>query len=264
MKKRLDLYLYQRGLFESRSMAARAIMEGLVSVEGVDRVKPGTQVRGEENITVRENPAGYVSRGGVKLAHALDTFGVPVDRISALDVGASTGGFTDCLLRRGVARVTALDVGKGQLHWALRNDPRVTVIEGLNARYLTPEDLPYRPDLVTVDVSFISLTKVLGRVFGVTCDRGKALVLVKPQFEAGRKQVEKGGIVRKPEVHLEVLEGLREWMTEEGVPVSGICASPIEGAKGNREFFFYIDRDGPFGIGPEDIEAVVLGEHQDR
>src|SRR3954463_1410987 len=185
----------ERGLFESRSRAAAAVMAGAVRIAGQPARKPGQMVSGDEEITVERGP-DYVSRGGIKLTNALDALGIEVEGRRALDVGASTGGFTDVLLQRGAASVIALDVAYGELHWRLRQDPRVTVLERTNARSLSADALPYRPDLVVADVSFISLTKVLPAVLACAAERVDCLAMVKPQFEVGRERIGSGGVVR--------------------------------------------------------------------
>jgi 23S rRNA (cytidine1920-2'-O)/16S rRNA (cytidine1409-2'-O)-methyltransferase len=260
MKKRLDQYLADGGFFESRARARAAVMEGLVEVDGKRDVKPGTQVSGEESIHVIGGEDPFVSRGGLKLAGALEAFGLDPRGLVVLDVGASTGGFTDCLLRAGAARVMALDVGKGQLHWKLRGDDRVTVLEGRNARELRPQDLPERADLAVIDVSFISLTMVLGPVMRALREGGEALALVKPQFEAGRASVGKGGVVRDPAVHLQVLERLAGWMAGEGMVPLDVAASDLKGPKGNIEFFFRVGRSGK-SIDRSELEREVRRAH---
>ena len=197
-KRRLDTLLAERGLFESRSRAAAAVIAGDVRVGGRPARKPGEMVADEAELAVTEPPP-FVSRGGVKLANALDAFGIDPGGRRALDVGASTGGFTDCLLQRGAEAVIALDVAYGELHWRLRNDERVTVIERRNARSLRPDELPYAPDLIVADVSFISLTKVLPAVVSAAAPRFDLLAMVKPQFEVGRERVGRGGVVRSPD-----------------------------------------------------------------
>jgi 23S rRNA (cytidine1920-2'-O)/16S rRNA (cytidine1409-2'-O)-methyltransferase len=239
MRIRLDTYLYEQGLFESRVRASAAVLEGFVLVDGTSTVKPGTQVTGKEEIEVLKPRKSFVSRGGRKLEHCLTVFDVDVSGRVALDVGSSTGGFTECLLARGADKVIALDVGKGQLHARLRQDPRVTVIEGFNVRYLKPEDLPFLPSLATVDVSFISLRKVIEPVMEVLEDK-EMIALVKPQFEAGRRHVSKGGVVRDPDVHIEVLHDLLVWLEERGLGLCGAVASPIKGPKGNIEYFYHV------------------------
>src|SRR4051812_14486809 len=205
----------ERGLFESRSRAAAAVMAGAVRIAGRPARKPGQMVSGDEEITVERGPE-YVSRGGIKLTNALDAFGIEVEGRSALDVGASTGGFTDVLLQRGAAAVIALDVAYGELHWRLRQDPRVTVLERTNARTLEAGALPYRPDLVVADVSFISLTKVLPSVLASAAERFDCLAMVKPQFEAGRERVGKGGVVRDPQTRVDTLVTVAESARADG------------------------------------------------
>jgi len=232
MRKRLDVLLVERGLAESRSQAQALVLAGLVP--GYD--KPGTQVDDAAELVV-ERPPPYVSRGGEKLRNALDAFGVAVEGRDAADVGASTGGFTDCLLQAGAARVVAIDVGYGQLHPKLRSDPRVTVLERTNARLLT--ELPFAPDLVTCDVSFISATVALPAVLSLAKPGWEALVLVKPQFEAGREQVPKG-VVRDPEVQRNAIERVVEAARAWGGETIGVVDSGVPGPKGNREFFVHL------------------------
>jgi 23S rRNA (cytidine1920-2'-O)/16S rRNA (cytidine1409-2'-O)-methyltransferase len=260
MKQRLDQYLADEGVFESRARAKAAVLEGLISVDGNSNVKPGTQVSGCEQIVVSGNEEQYVSRGGTKLARALEDFELDVAGKVIVDIGSSTGGFTDCLLARGASRVIALDVGKGQLHWKLRNDSRVTVIEGYNAKNLQPGDLPEQPSIAVVDVSFISLRKILEPVFGVLATDGSVVALVKPQFEAGRKQVEKGGVVRDPEVHIRVLQDLVGWLRQRELSATQVSASTLRGPKGNIEFFLHIIRGGG-GVGDEELGKEVRRVH---
>ena len=232
MKKRLDVLLVERGLAESRTQAQALVMAGRVS--GFD--KAGQQVDEAVELELTESPR-FVSRGGEKLDHALDVFGVdPAGRL-AVDVGSSTGGFTDVLLQRGAEHVVALDVGRAQLHERLREDPRVTVMESVNARHLT--ELPFQPELVTCDVSFISLRQVLPPVLALAEPGWGAVVLVKPQFEAGRSEV-KGGVVRSPEVHRAVLHGLVKDALEWDAATVGVTDSGLPGPKGNREFFLHL------------------------
>ena len=235
VKKRLDVLLVERGLATSRSQAQAFVLAGLVP--GFD--KPGTQVDEAATIAVERLPP-YVSRGGEKLAHGLDALEVAVRGRSALDVGASTGGFTDVLLQRGARRVIAVDVGYGQLHPRLRDDPRVTVLERTNARSL--ERLPYAPDLIVCDVSFISLRTVLPPVLALAAPEWEAVVLVKPQFEAGRADVGKGGVVRDPAVHRRVLRQVAEAAVGWGAEPLAVVDSGLPGPKGNREFFVHLVR----------------------
>jgi 23S rRNA (cytidine1920-2'-O)/16S rRNA (cytidine1409-2'-O)-methyltransferase len=255
MRKRLDTLMAERGLFESRSRAAAAVMAGAVRIGGEPARKPGQMVAEDEEITVERGP-DYVSRGGIKLANALDALGVCVEGRHALDVGASTGGFTDVLLQRGAAAVVALDVAYGELHWRLRQDPRVTVLERTNARSLDPDVLPYRPDLIVADVSFISLTKVLPPVLAGSADRFDCLAMVKPQFEAGRGRVGKGGVVRDPETRLETLVTVAEAMRASGASVMGFAPSGLPGPSGNLETFVWLAEAGREGaVG--DVEAAA-------
>jgi len=232
MRKRADVLLVERGLAESRSQAQALVLAGLVP--GVQ--KPGQQVDEAAELTV-ERPPRFVSRGGEKLANALAAFGVDPENRDCLDLGASTGGFTDCLLQAKAARVIALDVGYGQLHPRLRSDPRVVVMERVNARQLT--ELPYAPDLVVCDVSFISVTAVLPAALRLCGDDVEVLVLVKPQFEAGRADVRKG-VVRDPQVHRAVLRDVASAASGWGLAVTGVVDSGLPGPKGNREFFLHL------------------------
>ena len=232
MKKRLDVLLVERGLAESRSQAQALVMAG--RVPGFD--KAGQQVDDAVDLELTR-PARFVSRGGEKLDHALDVFGVDPAGRRALDVGSSTGGFTDVLLQRGADHVIALDVGRAQLHERLRDDPRVTVMEGVNARHLT--ELPYAPDLVTCDVSFISLRQVLPSVLRLAAPGWQAVVLVKPQFEAGRAEA-KGGVVRSDDVRRRVLRELAEAALDWDAATIGVADSGLPGPKGNREFFLHL------------------------
>lgn len=239
-RTRLDLLVVERGLAPSRERARALILAGQVAVGGQVVSKAGTAVAADADVALARPDHPYVGRGGVKLAHALDTFQIAVEGREALDIGASTGGFTDVLLRRGAARVVALDVGHGQLDWRIRNDPRVVVIERKNARFLAPEDLPGPVDLVVIDVSFISLAEILPRVPAVARGGADIVALVKPQFEAGREQVGKGGIVRDPDVHARVVERVSEAAARVGLERVAMTPSPIAGAEGNREFLLHL------------------------
>ena len=233
-RRRLDQTLIDQGLIDSLERARALIMAGQVKVDGRTAAAPGERVPPEGVVRLDTGPE-YIGRGGVKLAAALEHFNLDVDGAAALDVGASTGGFTDCLLKRGAARVYALDVGYGQLDYRLRQDSRVTVMERVNARY--PFPLPERVDLATVDASFISVTMLLPSVAEHVKDDGYILILVKPQFEARRKEVGKGGVVRDPRVHARVLARVIAWAVGNGYRFRGLAPSPITGSKGNREFF---------------------------
>jgi 23S rRNA (cytidine1920-2'-O)/16S rRNA (cytidine1409-2'-O)-methyltransferase len=255
---RLDLVLAERGLAPSRTSAQALIMAGRVRVEGALVTKAGTPVAADADVAVTEG-ARFVSRGGDKLAHALDVLEVSVAGACALDVGASTGGFTDCLLQAGASEVVALDVGRGQLHERLRTDPRVHVNEGLNVRGLEPSDLPFAPDLATIDVSFISLSLVLGPVLGVLRRPYLVLPLVKPQFEAGRDRAP-GGVVRDPAVRLEVARQAAARAVELGAVVVGACDSGHPGPAGNRELFLLLaSPDHPRAAeAPDDLEETLV------
>lgn len=254
---RLDELVFSRGLAASRSAARALIMAGQVLVNGQMSDKAGTPVSVEAEVALKERPR-FVSRAGDKLDAALNSFGVDVAGVSGLDVGASTGGFVDCLLQRGASRVIALDVGKGQLDSRLRNDGRVHVIEGVNARYLEPGALPWQPDVLTMDVSFISVTKVLPAVVACMTPCFTGVILIKPQFEAGPKDVGKGGIVRDIEVHRRVLaETARAVIENLSVDLMGICRSAVPGTGGNREFFFHLARGGASGLGLDTLEDTI-------
>ena len=236
---RLDQLVLDKGLAPSRERAKAVVLAGLVSVNGVVVTKAGTMVDPSADVTLQAPDHPYVGRGGLKLAHALDTFGIAVAGREALDVGASTGGFTDVLLQRGATRVVALDVGHGQLDWRLRNDPRVVVIEHFNARHLTPADLPGPVDIVVIDVSFISLRQIFPAVAAVLRPGADVVALVKPQFEAGREEVHKG-IIRDPAVHDRVLAEVTAAGAEVGLTRVGSTPSPITGQKGNVEFLLHL------------------------
>jgi 23S rRNA (cytidine1920-2'-O)/16S rRNA (cytidine1409-2'-O)-methyltransferase len=242
-KRRADQLLVEQGLAQTRSKAQALILAGLVSC-GERRVdKPGEQLAADSALALKERDHPWVSRGGVKLAAALDHFSIAVAGSIALDIGASTGGFTDVLLSRGARRIYAVDVGHGQLAWRLRQDPRVVVRERLNARYLTRADIPEPVDVITCDASFIGLATVLPAPLALAAAQVQLVALVKPQFEAGLARVSKGGVVRDPEVHREVCERAAAWIAAHpGWSVVGIVESPIQGPGGNREFLLYARR----------------------
>lgn len=233
-RRRIDNLLVERGLVESRAKAQALIMAGEVVVEGKATIKSGTLVDEEAVVTILEPPP-FVGRGGVKLNDALEQFYLDVSGKVVADIGASTGGFTDCLLKRGASRVYAIDVGYGQLDYRLRQDRRVVVMDRVNARY--PISLPEKVDLATLDLSFISVEKVIPSVADLLRDDGYLLVLIKPQFEARREEVGKGGVIRRPEVQARVLGRFVVWLIKHGFRPGGLVASPITGASGNREFF---------------------------
>jgi 23S rRNA (cytidine1920-2'-O)/16S rRNA (cytidine1409-2'-O)-methyltransferase len=258
VRVRLDTLLAERGLFESRSRAAASVMAGEVRLGGAGEraSKPGQLVESDVEVALDERPR-FVSRGGIKLANALAAFGdVPVTGRLALDVGASTGGFTDCLLQAGAAHVVALDVAYGELDWRLRNDPRVTVLERVNARGLRAAELPYAPDLAVVDVSFISLTKVLPALLRCVAPRFDVLAMVKPQFEVGRARVGKGGVVRDGGARRDALVAVASCAQSLGAGVLGFASSGLPGPKGNLETFVRLAEAGRPGAVP-DVEAAA-------
>jgi len=261
-RRRLDLELVRRGLAGSRTEARAAVEAGLVIVGGTPATKPATLVDPGESLSIRTRVRSFVSRGGDKLQAALDRFGVDPESRVCLDAGASTGGFTDVLLRNGAARVAAVDVGYGQLAWTLRQDPRVEVHERTNVRDLKQGDLSFVPDLVVADLSFISLRLVLPALVRVASDRAEFVLLVKPQFEAGRADIGRGGVVRDPSVWRRVLEATVEACRAHGVDVMGVMASPLPGPAGNVEFLLHgrrTDRRSAVELETALGEAEVLG-----
>ena len=242
VKERLDSLLVQRGLVGSREEAARRIMAGEVLVDEVVVTKAGTRVGAEHGLRLKVRSATYVSRGGVKIAGAFEHFAIGIEGRVGIDVGASTGGFTDYLLSRGARKVYAIDVGYGQLDWRLRQDERVVVLERTNIRYLTPETLDEGSDLAVVDVSFISLRLVLQPVQALLAPGGDIVALIKPQFEVGKGKVGKGGVVRSPEEHHRVIEEVQHAAREMGLEPHGVVESPLLGPKGNKEFFVHLTK----------------------
>ena len=240
MRTRLDAELARRGLADSRESARRLIMAGRVRVNSRPADKPDLRVDADTPIEVLSGGPEYASRGAYKLIGALDNFAIDVTGRCALDVGASTGGFTDVLLARGVAKVIALDVGYGQLAMRLRNDPRVTVLDRSNVRYVKPDQLPYAPDLITIDTSFISLRVVLPAVLALGAPGAEIIALIKPQFEVGKGKVGKGGIVRDDALRREAVDGIVAFAREISLEVAGVIESPIEGAEGNREYLAWM------------------------
>lgn len=258
--KRLDQRLFELGLAESREKAKATIMSGIVYVNGQKSDKPGTQVSDDAEIVVRGNACPYVSRGGFKLAKALEVFPVePVGKV-CIDCGASTGGFTDVLLKNGAAKVYAVDVGYGQLAWQLRQDSRVVVMERTNARALTPDMFPESMDLGVMDVSFISIRLILPALHGLLKPGGEVVCLIKPQFEAGKADVGKKGVVRDKAVHERVLREMWEFFPTAGYTLLGLDYSPIRGPEGNIEYLAYLKADGGDSIAP-DIPALVAASH---
>ena len=259
-KKRLDVLLHERGLSESRQRAQADIMGGWVYVDGQQVLKAGTAVSEEAVIEVRGQAIPYVSRGGLKLAKAMDVFGLDLTGMICADIGASTGGFSDCMLQHGAAKVYAVDTGYGKLAWKLRTDERVVPLERTNARYLTREQIPEELDLASVDVSFISLRLILPALRGVLGPGGQVVCLVKPQFEAGKEKVGKKGVVRDPKAHLEVLEHFLVHADEADFTVKDMTFSPIRGPEGNIEYLGHLT----VGRGPAytgDLSALVEASH---
>ena len=260
VRQRLDLALVERGLAETRQKAQATIMSGIVYVNGQKVDKAGFAVTPEANIEVRGNALPYVSRGGLKLEKAMREFGLILDGCVCADIGASTGGFTDCMLQNGAAKVYAVDVGYGQLDWKLRSDDRVVCMERTNARYLTKEQIPDELDFASIDVSFISLKLILPAVNGVLKDGGHVACLVKPQFEAGREKVGKKGVVRDSAVHREVLEHFLEHAADSGFGVLDMTFSPIRGPEGNIEYLGYLEK-GAETKRKFDLAALVEASH---
>ena len=260
MKIRLDQYLVQHGLIQSRERAKAMIMSGVVFVNEQKVDKAGEMIKEDAKVEVRGHDIGYVSRGGLKLEKAMQCFPLTPKGKVCMDIGASTGGFTDCMLQNGAKKVYAVDVGYGQLDWRLRSDARVVCMERTNARYLTHEQIPDELDFASVDVSFISLKLILPALAGLLKPDGHAVCLVKPQFEAGREKVGKKGVVRDPAVHLEVLEHFLEHAKESHFTVLGLTYSPIRGPEGNIEYLGYLSRaeDEP---PVHDLKALVEASH---
>ena len=259
-KQRLDVALVERGLAETRQKAQATIMSGIVYVNGQKVDKSGFAVAPEAQLEVRGNALPYVSRGGLKLEKAMREFGLRLDGCVCADIGASTGGFTDCMLQNGAVKVYAVDVGYGQLDWKLRSDPRVVCMERTNARYLTHEQVPDELDFASIDVSFISLKLILPAVNGLLRDGGHVACLVKPQFEAGREKVGKKGVVRDPAVHFEVLEPFLVDARESGYCVLSLTYSPIRGPEGNIEYLGYLEK-GAAAERSFDLAALVEASH---
>ena len=270
MKERLDVLLVKRNLAESREKAKALIMSGIVYVNGQKEDKAGTTFDETAPIEVRGSTLKYVSRGGLKLEKAMDRFGVRLDGKVCMDVGASTGGFTDCMLKNGAVKVYSVDVGHGQLAWKLRNDERVVCMEKTNIRYVTSEDIADPIGFASIDVSFISLTKVLGPVKALLEDNGQIVCLIKPQFEAGREKVGKKGVVREPAVHLEVIDMVIDYALSIGFEALNLEFSPIKGPEGNIEYLLYlqkhpVDQEAEYAMRREaaaDPKAVVAEAHQ--
>ena len=259
MKERLDMLLMKRNLAVSREKAKAIIMSGNVYVDGQKEDKPGTAFPGEVHIEVRGHALPYVSRGGLKLEKAMGSFHVSVEGKVCTDVGSSTGGFTDCMLQNGAVKVYAIDVGRGQLDWKLRQDPRVVCMEKTNIRYVTPEDIGEAIDFSSIDVSFISLSKVLMPIRDYLTEDGEIVALIKPQFEAGREKVGKKGVVREKSTHLEVIKNVLEYAKGHGFHVEDLTYSPIRGPEGNIEYLVHFKKCEGTGhqSGRADIEKIV-------
>ena len=265
MKERLDVLLVKHGLAESREKAKAIIMSGIVYVDGQKEDKAGTTFDEKARVEVRGAVLKYVSRGGLKLEKAMTHFGVELNGKVCMDVGASTGGFTDCMLQNGAVKVYSVDVGHGQLAWKLRNDPRVVCMEKTNIRYVTPDDIGDPVEFSSIDVSFISLTKVLGPVKELLTEDGQIVCLIKPQFEAGREKVGKKGVVRDPNVHMEVIKSVCAMIRENGFSLLGLDYSPVKGPEGNIEYLAYLQntKSNESEETVFDISGLVAASHQE-
>lgn len=263
-KERLDVLIHRQGLTESREKASSQIMSGIVYVNGIKVDKPGTKLPMNSKIEIRGDAMPYVSRGGLKLEKALREFNLKLQDKVAMDIGASTGGFTDCMLQNGAAKVYSIDVGYGQLAWSLRTDSRVVCMERTNIRYVTPEAIGEYADFASIDVSFISLKKVLPAVKQLLKENSEIVCLIKPQFEAGREKVGKKGVVRDKQVHMDVIESIVEFCRNEmKLAVLGLSYSPIKGPEGNIEYLLYIAlcKDPEVGSADIDISRIVSDAH---
>lgn len=258
-KKRLDILLVEKGFFASRERAKTTIMAGLILVDNRRIDKPGTEISTDAEIKVQGNPIPYVSRGGLKLAKALEQFQIKLQNKVVMDIGASTGGFTDCALQNGASKVYAIDVGYGQLAWSLRQDERVINLERTNIRNLAKEQVPDTIDFVSIDVSFISLLKVLTKAIELASDHAEILALIKPQFEAGKEKVGKKGVVKDPAVHSEVIHKVIAGAVDLGLIVKGLSFSPVKGPEGNIEYLLYLAKIGDSEL--IDIYKVVRSAH---
>jgi 23S rRNA (cytidine1920-2'-O)/16S rRNA (cytidine1409-2'-O)-methyltransferase len=262
-KERLDVILVNKQLFESREKAKRAIMAGTVFVDGERVDKAGFLCDPDSSITVKHNPIPYVSRGGLKLEKALSVFSIKLEGLTCVDVGASTGGFTDVMLKNGARKVYSVDVGYGQLAWSLRNDPRVICMERTNFRYVKPEDIGEPVDFGSVDVSFISLRLILPPLKAVLKEDARAICLIKPQFEAGREKVGKKGVVRDPAIHEEVIIGIINSARSLGFVVEGLSWSPIKGPEGNIEYLLYLSYRKTDEEPEINVKEIVSNAHRE-
>ncbi|HVI40435.1 MAG TPA: TlyA family RNA methyltransferase [Anaerovoracaceae bacterium] len=262
LKERLDIVLVNRGFFQSRERAKGSIMAGIVYVDGQRVDKPGTGIKEDAEIYIKEDTCPYVSRGGLKLAKAIGSFQLLLEGLVAVDIGASTGGFTDCMLKNGAKKVYSIDVGYGQLDWNLRNDPRVVNMEKVNIRYLDRGKIAEKADFISIDVSFISLKLVFPVAKELLSDDGNLVCLVKPQFEAGREQVGKKGIVRDKAVHTQVIENVIKYGEANGLYPQGLDFSPMTGAKGNIEYLLLLNKNNTETDYKPMIESVVIASHE--
>ena len=264
MKERLDVLATEAGLFDSREKAKAAIMAGIVLVDGQLMDKPGTKIDAEAEITLKQAACPYVSRGGLKLEKAMASFGLDLTGVKAVDIGASTGGFTDCMLQNGADHVYCIDVGYGQLDWKLRSDPRVTNMEKVNVRYLDVNTIGCDVDFISIDVSFISLRLVLPVAAQLLGPEGQLVCLVKPQFEAGREQVGRKGIVRDPAVHRQVIRQVMGYGEENGLASIGLDYSPVTGTKGNIEYLLFMTKKVCNNmVEDDDVDRIVRASHDD-
>ena len=263
MKERLDVILVNRGFFQSRERAKAAVMEGVVYVDGQKVDKARTGIKEDAEIFIKEDTCPYVSRGGLKLAKAIESFCLNLTGLVAVDIGASTGGFTDCMLKNGARKVYSIDVGYGQLDWRLRNDPRVVNMEKVNIRHLETEKIVEKADFISIDVSFISLKLVFPVAVQLLGEDGNLVCLVKPQFEAGREQVGKKGIIRDEAVHREVIEKAISYGKASGLYPQGLDFSPMTGAKGNIEYLLLLDKNNSGTDYKPVIDAVVKASHEE-
>lgn len=261
MSERLDTELVNRGLAESRERAKSYIMEGIVYVDNQKALKAGDKVKDGMHIEIRGQTLRYVSRGGLKLEKAIDVFSIDLKDKTCVDVGASTGGFTDCMLQNGAKKVYAVDSGSGQLSPKLKSDPRVVDLEKTNFRYITEKEIPERADFASADVSFISLKYIIPALSPLLKDGGSAVCLIKPQFEAGRENVGKKGVVKDPRVHIKVIENVCSYAVQAGFSVSALDFSPVKGPEGNIEYLVYLKKDEVQSVSAPDVAGVVSAAH---
>ncbi len=263
-KERLDILLVEKGIFTSRERAKTSIMAGKIFVDGQRVDKAGEKVSVDAEIIFKGQEIPYVSRGGLKLEKAMKEFGISLKNKTCMDIGASTGGFTDCMLQNGAKKVFSIDVGYGQFAWKLRTDPRVVCMERTNIRYVTPDDIGELTDFASIDVSFISLKKIMPATINLLSDKGEVVALIKPQFEAGKEKVGKKGVVRDINVHNEVVKSIVDYLLSQGLNILSLSYSPIKGPEGNIEYLVYFtkdkDRESKFSI--DDVEIIVDQSHK--